>query len=148
MDRVLLCNQSKSPWHSFVCSVAPEDDELPLMLSYLCSIDLLMISFVSPLYTDPHEHFTSNTPGQLFYFFFDFWFNFWYPRNGNCLFFVSVFVIIITIINIIIIIIIIITIIIIELTHSKTILENTVEIEQQPAALDCNNLSQYSSRSK
>ena len=67
--------------------------------------------------------------------------------------FVSVFVIIITIINTIIIIIIIIIIIftiiiIIELTHSKTILENTVEIEQQPAALDCNNLSQYSSRSK
>ena len=47
----------------------------------------------------------------------------------------------------IIIIIIIIVIIIIELTHSKTILENTVEIESQPA-LDFKNLSQYSSRSK
>ena len=45
------------------------------------------------------------------------------------------------------IIIIIIVIIIIELTHSKTILENTVEIESQPA-LDFKNLSQYSSRSK
>ena len=49
---------------------------------------------------------------------------------------------------IIIIIIIIISIIIIELTHSKTTLEITVEIEPQPAALDFKNLSQYSSRSK
>ena len=39
-------------------------------------------------------------------------------------------------------------IIIIELTHSKAILEITVEIEPQPAALDFKNLSQYSSRSK
>ena len=39
-------------------------------------------------------------------------------------------------------------IIIPELTHSKTILKNTVEIEPQPAALDFGNLSQYSSRSK
>ena len=48
----------------------------------------------------------------------------------------------------IIIIIIIINITIIKLTHSKTILENTVEIEPQPVALDFKNLSQYSSRSK
>ena len=53
-----------------------------------------------------------------------------------------------TAIIIIIIIIIIITIIIIELTHSQTILENTVEIEPQPVALDFKKLSQYSSRSK
>ena len=33
-------------------------------------------------------------------------------------------------------------IIIIEPTHSKTILENTVEIEPQPVALDFKNLSQ------
>ena len=38
--------------------------------------------------------------------------------------------------------------IIIELTHSKTILETTAEIEPQPAALDFKKLSQYSSRSK
>ena len=45
--------------------------------------------------------------------------------------------------------IIVVTIIIItELTHSKTILENTMEIEPQPVALDFKNLSQYSSRSK
>ena len=37
---------------------------------------------------------------------------------------------------------------IIELTHSKTILEITVEIKPQPAALDFKNLSQYSSHSK
>ena len=39
-------------------------------------------------------------------------------------------------------------IIIIKLTHSKTILENNVEIEPQPVALDFKNLSQYSSSSK
>ena len=45
-------------------------------------------------------------------------------------------------------IIVIIIIIITELTHSKTILENAVEIEPQPVALDFKNLSQYSSPSK
>ena len=50
--------------------------------------------------------------------------------------------------NIVFIIIIIIFIVIIELTHSKTTLENTVEIEPQPVALDFKKLSQYSSRSK
>ena len=43
---------------------------------------------------------------------------------------------------------IIIIFIIIELTQSKTILENTVDIEPQPVALDFKNLSQNSSRSK
>ena len=43
---------------------------------------------------------------------------------------------------------IIIIFIIIELTHCKTILEITVEIKPQPAALDFKNLSQYSCRSK
>ena len=59
----------------------------------------------------------------------------------------GVIIIIIIIITITIIIVIII-IIIIELTHSKTILENTAEIEPQPVALDFKSLSQYSSRSK
>ena len=49
---------------------------------------------------------------------------------------------------IIIIIVIIIIIIIIELTHSKTILENIVESEPQPVAIDLKNFSQYSTRSK
>ena len=52
------------------------------------------------------------------------------------------------IVIVMIMIIIIIIIIIIELTHSKTILENTVEIEPQPVAVDFKSLSQYSSRSK
>ena len=38
--------------------------------------------------------------------------------------------------------------IIIELTHSQTILEKTVEIEPQPVALDFKKLSQYSGCSK
>ena len=46
------------------------------------------------------------------------------------------------------IIIIIIVVVVVEVTHSKTILEITVEIEPQPAALDLKNFSQYSSRSK
>ena len=46
-----------------MCSVAPEDDQLPLVLSCWCSIDSLMIFvFLSPLYTDPHEGFNSHTP--------------------------------------------------------------------------------------
>ena len=49
---------------------------------------------------------------------------------------------------VIIIIIIIIIVVVVELTHSKTILGNTVEIEPQPVALDFKNLDQYSSRSK
>ena len=35
-----------------------------------------------------------------------------------------------------------------ELTHSKSILENTTAIEQQPVALNFKKLSQYSSHSK
>ena len=49
---------------------------------------------------------------------------------------------------IIIIIIIIVVVVVVEVTHSKTILEITVEIEPQPAALDLKNFSQYSSRLK
>ena len=58
-------------------------------------------------------------------------------------------IIIITIIIIVIIVVFIIIIIIIfELTHSKTIVENIVEIKPEPVALDFKNLSQYSSCSK
>ena len=68
MERIWQCTQSKWPWHSFVCSVALEDDQLHLILSCWCSIDdlLMIFFFVSPLYTDPHEHFNTYTPGQLF----------------------------------------------------------------------------------
>ena len=54
----------------------------------------------------------------------------------------------IVIIIIIIIIVVNVVVIIIDLTHSKTILENTVEIDPQPVALDFKKLSQYSTRSK
>ena len=57
-------------------------------------------------------------------------------------------IIIITIILIVIIVVFIIIIIIFELTHSKTIVENIVEIKPEPVALDFKNLSQYSSCSK
>ena len=63
-----------------------------------------------------------------------------YRQNWN--------VCIITIIIIIITIIVVVVVVVVELTHSKTILEITVEIEPQPAALDFKNLSQYSNRSK
>ena len=56
-------------------------------------------------------------------------------------------IIIIVVVVIIVIIAVIMIITIIELTHSQTILENTVEIEPQPTILDFKNLSQYSSGS-
>ena len=53
------------------------------------------------------------------------------------------------IVNIVIIVVLnIIIVTFIELTPSKTILDNTVEIEPQQMALDFKNRSQYSSRSK
>ena len=58
---------SRNDRHILLCSVAPEDDQLPLMLSCWWSIDLLIIFFfISWLYTDPHEHFNLYTPGELF----------------------------------------------------------------------------------
>ena len=52
------------------------------------------------------------------------------------------------IIIIIIVVVVVVVIVIIELTHSKTILENTIQIEPQQVALDFKKLSPYSSRSK
>ena len=60
----------------------------------------------------------------------------------------SITPIITIVVAVVVVLLIIIIIIIIELPHSKTILENTVEIEPQPVSLDFKNLSQYSSRSK
>ena len=57
---------------------------------------------------------------------------------------IIIIIIIFIVVIIIIIIIIIIIVIITELTLSKTLLENTVEFELQPVALDLKNLSQYS----
>ena len=55
---------------------------------------------------------------------------------------------IIIIIIIIVVVVVVVVIVIIELTHSKTILENTIQIEPQTIALGFNSLSQYSSHSK
>ena len=52
------------------------------------------------------------------------------------------------VIIIIVVVVVVVMIIITELTQTKTMLENTVEIEPQPVALDSKNLSQHSSRSK
>ena len=52
------------------------------------------------------------------------------------------------IIIIVIIVVVVVIIVIIELTHSKTILENTIQIEPQTIALGFNSLSQYSRHSK
>ena len=71
----------------------------------------------------------------------------------NKAFFIIIIIVVVVVaviiyIIVIVIIIVIIIIIIIMLTHSETKLENTVEIEPQPVALDFKNLSKYSSRSK
>ena len=54
----------------------------------------------------------------------------------------------IIIIIVVVVVVVVVGVVIIELTLSKTILENTVEIEPQPIALDFKNLSHYSSHSK
>ena len=75
----------------------------------------------------------------------------WTTKLGlgqNSTFNVFCYLLLSIIIIIIIITIILIIIIIIDLTHSKTILENTVGIDPQSVALDFKNVSQYSSSSK
>ena len=52
------------------------------------------------------------------------------------------------IIIVVVVVVVVVVIVIIELTHSKTILENTIQIEPQQVALDFKKLSPYSSRSK
>ena len=54
---------------------------------------------------------------------------------------VIIIVIVVIIIIIIVVVVVIIIVVIIELTYSKTILKNIVEIEPQPVALDFKNLS-------
>ena len=70
----------------------------------------------------------------------------WIHILFNFFSFIFCFIIIIIIVVVVVVVVIIVTII--ELTHSKTILENTVKIEPQPVVLDFKNLSQYSGRSK
>ena len=38
MRTVSGCSQSNWPWHSFACSVAPDDSHFPLLLSCWCSV--------------------------------------------------------------------------------------------------------------
>ena len=52
------------------------------------------------------------------------------------------------IIIVVVVVVVVVVIVIIELTHSKTILENTIQIEPQTIALGFNSLSQYSRHSK
>ena len=67
MKNVLGCNQSKRPLHSFVFLVALGNGVLPMILSCWCYINQVIICFfTSPSCTDPHEHFSSQTQGQLF----------------------------------------------------------------------------------
>ena len=71
----------------------------------------------------------------------------WYSyRNIIIIIIIIVIILIITIIIIIIMMMMMVMMMI--LTHTKTILENTVEIQPQPVALDSKNLSQYSSCSR
>ena len=69
-------------------------------------------------------------------------------KLGGNFVFCAVAVTIFRILSVYLFIIIVIITITIKLTHSKTILENTVEIEPQPVVLNFKNFSQYSSRSK
>ena len=61
---------------------------------------------------------------------------------------IIIIIIIIVVVVVVVVVGVVVVVVIIELTLSKTILENTVEIEPQPVALDFKNLSQYSSHSK
>ena len=61
---------------------------------------------------------------------------------------ISITIPLIIIIVVVVVVVVVVVIVIIELTHSKTILENTIQIEPQQVALDFKKLSPYSSRSK
>ena len=57
MCTVFGYRQSTFSWHSFVCSVAPDDSHFSLMLSRWCTMDVLWLANVS--------HCTSNLTGVL-----------------------------------------------------------------------------------
>ena len=61
---------------------------------------------------------------------------------------ISITIPLIIIIIVVVVVVVVVVIVIIELTHSKTILENTIQIEPQTIALGFNSLSQYSRHSK
>ena len=54
------------PWHSLVCSVVPNDYQLPFMLSFWCSMQSgNTFFFDSPIYLPLHEQCNWYTPGWL-----------------------------------------------------------------------------------
>ena len=67
MRTVFGCSQLNWPWHSFVCSVAPDDSHFPLILSCWCSMHRVRtLFFDSPIYFPLHEQSNWYTLGWLF----------------------------------------------------------------------------------
>ena len=110
----LGCNKSKWLWHSFVYLVAPYDDQLPLMLSYWCSIYFLFHHYILTrmniligtfqgryllltylCFCIKYSLSWGPFESKLLSFFFDISSDFWYPGKGKCLLFVSVVIIIV-----------------------------------------------------
>ena len=66
MAIVFMWIQLNWPWHSFVCSMAPDDSKLPFMLSCCCSIQRVNTFFFhSPIYLPLYEQSNWHTPGWL-----------------------------------------------------------------------------------
>ena len=64
MRTVFGCSQSNWSWHSFVCSVAPDDSHFPFILSCWCSIHRVRtLFFDSPIYFPLYEQSNWCTPG-------------------------------------------------------------------------------------
>ena len=67
MRAVFGCTQSKCLWHSFVCSVAPDGSDFPLILPCWCSMyHARTLFFESPIYFLLHQQSNWYTPGWLF----------------------------------------------------------------------------------
>ena len=66
MRTVFGYSQSNCPWHSYVCSVAPDNSHFPLMLSYWCSMHRIRtLFFDSPKYFPLQEKSNWYTRGWL-----------------------------------------------------------------------------------
>ena len=58
--------QLNCPWHSLVCSIAPDDSQLHFMISCWCSMQHVnTFIFHSPIYLPLHEGSNWYTPGWL-----------------------------------------------------------------------------------
>ena len=68
MHTVFRCSPSNWPWHSFVCSVAPDNSHFPLMLSCWCSMHRVRTLFFFDLliYFPLLEQSNWYIPGWLF----------------------------------------------------------------------------------